>query len=314
MNTPKRHHWWPQLQSGHWTDGDGLIHVTRSDGSTFRAPPSKIGVEGDLYTRYELEGLKDLTVEKWFSEEIEGPFVSALNNLSLMDQVTVSPIPAKRPDKEQELRELGFKVPRVVERLSISSRDRDAINGYLAALLVRNPLYLAKLVDFHDREKTPLPLNISRSSAIKTVAIDNMIYVFNLYKDRIATADLGLLLAEGSNEFLFADCGISAQEPWRQGIVPFDIHAPLTPRMALEVLPVQGRTEASCFIMRVNAQGAARMNRIVLGNAQRFVFSRQKPPIAFIKENFGKPAPKSIGIRSVGGRIDTKFDRSRDRG
>jgi hypothetical protein len=45
----------------------------------------------------------------------------------------------------------------------------------------------------------------------------------------------------------------------------------------------------------------------------QFVFSRQKPPLQFIKEHFGKPAPKSIGIRMRNGEVETRFDRSRDR-
>ncbi len=313
MTKPKRHHWWPQLQSGHWTDADGLINVTRADGSTFRAPPSKIGVEGELYTRYELAGEKDLTIEHWFGQQIETPFVKALERLATMEGVKVSPLPARRSDKEQELRELGFIVPTKVEEMILSAEHRDAIDRYLAALLVRSPRYLAKLVAFHDREGTPLPAALPRDAAIKTVALDNMLQVFEIYRDRIARAHLGLLLIEGTNELLFSDAGISAEEPWRSGPVPFDIHAPLTPKMAIEVMPVPDSHSRRCLIMRANNRGAARMNRIALQNAQQFVFSRQKPPLQFIKEHFGKPAPKSIGIRMRNGEVETRFDRSRDR-
>jgi hypothetical protein len=55
------------------------------------------------------------------------------------------------------------------------------------------------------------------------------------------------------------------------------------------------------------------MNRIALQNAHQFVFSRQVPPVQFIKENFGRPAPKSIGIRMRNGEVETTFDQSRDR-
>lgn len=312
MNTPKRHHWWPQLQSGHWTDKDGFVNVTRADGTTFRVPPSKVGVEGELYTRYELTGEKDLTIERWFSREIEAPFVGALKRLSTMEGITVSPLEAKRPEKEQEVRDLGFIVPTKVERLPLVPEHRDAIARYLAALLVRNPLYLAKLARFHDVHGTPLPAGVPRDAAIRTVALDNMLLVFETYRQRIADADFGLILVERGNEFLFSDAGISAEEPWRPGPLPFDIHAPLTPTLALEVFPVPDRGLRNCFIMRVNNQGVARMNRIALQNAQRFVFSRQAPPVKFIKEHFGKPAPKSIGVRMRNGILETKFDRSRD--
>ena len=313
MTRPKRHHWWPQLQSGHWTDAKGFINVTRADGSGFRAPPSKIGVEGELYTRYELAGEKDLTLEHWFGQQIEMPFVQALKRLATMEGIKTSRLPAKRLDKEQELRELGFVVPTKVEEMTLSAEHRDAIARYLAALLVRNPRYLAKLVAFHDRERTPLPEGLPRNAAIKTVALDNMLQVFEIYREQIAQAHFGLLLIEGTNELLFSDAGISAEEPWRPGPLPFDIHAPLTPKMAIEVMPVPDSRSGRCLIMRANNRGTARMNRIALQNAQQFVFSKQKPPRQFITENFGKPAPKSIGIRMRKGQIETTFDRSRDR-
>lgn len=313
VTKPKRHHWWPQLQSGHWTDPNGFINVTRADGSAFRAPPTKIGVEGELYTRYELAGEKDLTIEHWFGQQIEAPFVEALERLATMDGIKVSPLPAKRLDKEKDLRDLGFLVPTKVEEMILSAKHREAIDRYLAALLVRNPRYLAKLIAFHDSEGTSLPAKLPRDAAIKTVALDNMLHVFEIYRDQIARSQLGLLLVEGTNELLFSDAGISAEEPWRPGPLPFEIHAPLTPRMAIEVMPFAGRHPGRCLIMRANNRGVARMNRIALQNAQQFVFSRQKPPVRFIMENFGKPAPQSIGIRMRNGEVETTFDRFRDR-
>jgi hypothetical protein len=292
---------------------DGFINVTRADGSSFRAPPSKIGVEGELYTRYELAGVKDLTIEHWFGQQIESPFVEALERLATMDGIKVSSLPAKQPDKEKDLRELGFIVPTKVEEMILSAKHRNAIDNYLAALLVRNPYYLTKLIAFHDREGTPLPKELPRNVAIKTFALNNMLYVFEIYRDQIARSQLGLLLIEGTNELLFSDAGISAEEPWRPGPLPFDIHAPLTPRMAIEVMPFAGRHPERCLIMRANNRGVARMNRIALQNAQQFVFSRQKPPVQFIMENFGKPAPNSIGIRVRNGEVETTFDRFRDR-
>lgn len=312
MTDPKRHHWWPQLQSGHWTDNDGFINVTRADGTTFRAPPSKIGVEGELYTRYQFADQKDLTIEHWFSREIETPFVAALERLASMDNISTSPLPAKRPEKEQELRELGFLVPTQVEELILSPDHREAINRYLAALLVRNPMYLAKLARFHDAQGTALPDHVPRDAAIRTIALDNMLHVFEVYRQQVSKSHLGLLLVEASNELLFSDAGISAGEPWRPGPLPFEIHAPLTPTMAIEVFPIPNANPRGCLLMRVNNQGVARMNRIALQNAQRFVFSRQPPPLKFIVTNFGKPAPKSIGLRMRNGQVETTFDRLRD--
>lgn len=140
-----------------------------------------------------------------------------------------------------------------------------------------------------------------------------MLQVFEIYREQIARAHLGLLLIEGTNELLFSDAGISAEEPWRPGPLPFDIHAPLTPKIAIEVMPVPDSHPGRCLIMRMNNRGTPRMNRIALQNAQQFVFSKQKPPLQFIRENFGKPASKSIGIRIRNVEVETTFDRSRDR-
>ena len=166
-----------------------------------------------------------------------------------MEGIRVSPLPAKRPDKEQELRELGLLVPTKVEEMILSAEHRDAIDRYLAALLVRSPRYLAKLVAFHDRNGTPLPSEIPRDAAIKTVALDNMLQVFETYRQQISGAHLGLLLIEGTNELLFSDAAISAEEPWRPGPLPFEIHAPLTPKMAIRCcrfLTATPGTASSC--------------------------------------------------------------------
>lgn len=290
-----------------------MISVVRADGTTFKAPPSKVGVEGELYTRYEIANQKDLTIEHWFAQAIESPFAEVLARLLKPADIIRSPLPAKNFEKEQELRELGFIVPTVVERVRLSKAHRRALDSYLAALLVRNPKYLAKLVRFHDQHGTPLPSAITRDQAIKTVALKNMLSVFELYRDHISQAHLGLLFVEGEKEFLFSDAGITANEPWHAGPIPFDIHAPLTPKLAVEVLPVPDPTPRSCFIMRVNNRGVARMNRIALQSAERFVFCRSNPPISFIRKHFGKPAPRSIGMQLKDGNLETVFDRSRDR-
>ena len=310
---PKRHHWWPRLQSGHWTGSDGLVHVTKSNGAFFKTSPLNVGVESELYTRYEVTGQKDLTIERWFSEQIETPFVAAFGALIAVDNVKSSPLPERRPDKERELRELGFVVPKQVETLTLSQPHRAAIDAYIAALLVRNPRYLAKLVAFHDTHGTPLPAEITGSNAIKTIALDNMMSVFELYRTKISAAHFGLLFAESNHEFLFSDAGIVAQEPWQPGPIPFDIHAPLTPKIALEVFPVDDPSPRRCFIMRVNNRGVARMNRIALSSAEEFVFSKGPPPVNFIRKHFGKAAPKSIRLQAINGKVETFFDKGRDR-
>jgi hypothetical protein len=63
--------------------------------------------------------------------------------------------------------------------------------------------------------------------------------------------------------------------------------------------------------MEATNVGVARYNRIVLGGARRFVFTRKDPPLDFITKNFGVPAPKNIGYRVTDGRLETHFDPGR---
>lgn len=312
MSHPKRHHWWPQLQSGHWTDEAGCITAVNADGSTFRASPEKLGVQSELYTRFELTGQKDLTIERWFSAEIEDPFVQALNRIATLDDIMIGWSGARDPAKEREIKELGFKVPRYTEHIKIDPQHRAAIDAYLAALLVRNPRYLEKLIAFHDHEGTPLSSDLPRDQAIKTIALDNMLTVFEIYRDRIADSHIALLIAEGDHEFLFGDGGITAEEPWKKGPIPFTIHAPLTPTLSLNVLPAPFDEVPGLMVMRVNNRGADRMNRLILADCERFVFCRGAPPLKFIQRYFGRPAPKAFGFRIKDGQFETKYDRTRD--
>lgn len=78
---PKRHHWWPQVQSRFWVDSGGLVHATRADGTSFRSSPTNLGVESDLYTRFAEDGSKDTSVEDWFAQAIDGPAKNLIEHL-----------------------------------------------------------------------------------------------------------------------------------------------------------------------------------------------------------------------------------------
>ena len=64
-------------------------------------------------------------------------------------------------------------------------------------------------------------------------------------------------------------------------------------------------------VMEATNQGVARQNRIILGDANRFVFSRQAPPVKFVQKNFGVAAPANIGYRFVHGELETVYDPTR---
>lgn len=87
------------------------------------------------------------------------------------------------------------------------------------------------------------------------------------------------------------------------------MHVPLTPDVALQVLPVPNPIPLrEVPVIEATNPGVARMNRITLSAAQRFVFTRQAPPTTFIRRYFGVPAPASIGYRFINGRLETRYE------
>lgn len=314
MTNPKRHHWWPQLQSKHWRNSDGLIYATRRDGDYFATDPVNIGLEGDLYTRYDLTGAKDLTIERWFSSEIEGPFRETIDFLSELPGLRREQF-FPDPEKKTIARSLGFVAEDFRETIELPPKHRLSLTKYLAALVVRNPRYLSKIRAFHSVNSSSLAKGreLPADKIIKTISLDNMLRLFNQYGEVIIKSELMLIRRDCENEFLFSDAGIAPEEPWLSGTIPFDIHAPLTPDLCIEVLPVPPMRSNSAMLATVKNAGVARLNRIVLGEAERFIFSRKIPPVEFIKKYFGKPAPKSIAHRYVNGKLEVIFDPIRDR-
>lgn len=306
MSQPKRHHWWPQVQSRFWTDSAGLVHVTKQDGTSFRTNPSNIGIESELYTRFSEDAAKDTSIEDWFGKEIDAPARAMIEHLSDPSNTRRRKIRPRR-EKNDQMNELGFRTRDYVEFIPLSYDVRQSIARYISALVVRHPSYLSKLVEFHS--KNGYSENLSRNKAL-----ENMIYIYDIYISEIQNAVIMVCRRDSASEFLYADGGLVVDEPWhhRYGI-PFTIHAPLTPDLALEVIPFPFREvdRSVAYITDMTTNGVARMNRIVLGVAKRFVFSRQPPPGAFISRNFGIPAPKNIGYRIVDGRFETKYEPSR---
>lgn len=306
MTQPKRHHWWPQVQSRYWTCDNNLVHVSRQDGTWFRANPNNIGVESELYTRFKEDDSKDTSIEDWFATQIDSPARTMIEYLCDPSNVRRRRF---RPDaaKAQLARRVGFRVYDYIEFITLNDEIRQAVARYVSALLVRHPAYLAKLIAFHER------IEISKTS-VRNRALDNMLYLYNVYEAVVRKSVFILCRRSGASEFIYADGGLVVDEPWRQGTgIPFDIHAPLTPDISLEVLPMPFPEEdlSIAYVSDATNQGVARMNRIVLGSAERFVFTRQTPPLQFISKYFGVSAPENIGYRFIDGRFETKYEPSR---
>lgn len=295
------------VQSRYWTNSTGYVTVTRADGSSFPSNPLNIGVESELYTRFLEDDSKDIGIEQWFAEAIDQPVTRMIEHMLDPSNSTRRQFRGK-PEKVHLAKALGFRINSYVDSVSIPSDIRNAISDYVSALLVRHPLYLAKLKAFH-KEQT-----VSDKVA-KNKALDNMLHMFNVYRQQVSKSVFILTKRVGSSEYLYSDGGLAVDEPWRREFnIPFDIHAPITPDLALQVLPVPRNlaTDLSeAAIGESTNQGVARQNRIILGSAQRFVFSRQQVPSSFIVRNFGKPAPKNIGYSVINGRLEAFYDPNR---
>src|SRR5205823_6888062 len=100
----------------------------------------------------------------------------------------------------------------------------------------RHPTYLAKLTQFHGGEAAFVNA--------RNRALDNMLRLYNIYADRIGQSVFMISRRVGDAEYLYADGGLMVDEPWRKAYdIPFDIHAPLTPDIAIEVLPIPGAVD-----------------------------------------------------------------------
>jgi hypothetical protein len=211
---------------------------------------------------------------------------------------------AANPSKAQTAKAVGYRVNSYIDEIELTPEIRLAVARYVAALLVRHPAYIKKLIDFHE----------SAGVDARGRALDNMLELYQTYGKRIITAALIVSRRVGDAEFLYADGGLVVSEPWRTEYgIPFDIHAPITPDIALEILPVpSGADLTKATIAESTNRGVARQNRIILGGARRFVFSRQEPPVNFIQKHFGKAAPENIGYQIIGGKFEAFYDPSRD--
>lgn len=306
MNKPKRHHWWPQVQSRHWTQEDGCVCVTRKDGTTFRANPINVAVESELYTRFGADDSKDTWIEEWFGNEIDAPAGMMINHL-------LDPTNIRRrrftPDstKATQARALGFRVYPYLEEILLPDGIRTAIARYVAALLVRHPDYLRRLASL-------VSLGQENPADLRSVALDQMLVLYEQYRERIERSVIMVSRRIGSSEYLYADGGLMVKEPWNQEIgVPFDIHAPLTPDIAIQILPTpEPEKLPTAIVFDATNQGVSRQNRIILGGARRFVFSRQTPPKEFIGKNFGVPAPANICLHVNRTEVHARYDASRE--
>jgi len=126
------------------------------------------------------------------------------------------------------VQELGFIVGDYDERMPLTAPVRTAIANYLAALVVRSPAYLTKLTDWHRANNGPGDLPVDPVT-FREFALENLLYLYDVYREATTGGYISLMIADCDREFLFADGGVTAQEPWSKRPMPFDLYAPLTP-------------------------------------------------------------------------------------
>lgn len=305
---PKRHHWWPQLQSNHWVNADGCINCYDLQlKKVFASQPINIGVQGHLYSKDLQDGGFDPSIEIWFAEEIDTPFSKEFDQIfdfTNIKKQLFRPV----PEKIVLNKKLGFDVDENYRHLlPISKNHKLALSSYLAGLIVRTPRYIEKLVVWHSEENSEI-------GDYRNLALENMRWLHGVYEQKILNSDIMIFLRTGTNEFLYGDNAVHIQEPWRPGPLPFDVYGPMTPDFSVSVLPTGSLNFPNhILVSRAKNKLVARYNHKIIAQSQRFIFSRSCPPIGFIEKSKNKKVPAPFGIRKVGGSIEVTYDKSRDR-
>lgn len=83
-NSPKRHHFIPQMMLRHFADDDGKLWFWRRDfpiGEVKKAQTQNLFVEKDLYTFIASTGIKDVALETFFAR-LEGAGAKFINDLA----------------------------------------------------------------------------------------------------------------------------------------------------------------------------------------------------------------------------------------
>jgi len=228
----------------------------------------------ELYTRIDANGNPNTEIEEWFSTKIEGPFRPILDQILTLPHLTTEPAP-HNAEKKNLVNQLGFITNKSVDFIKLSNNEVHLLSKYIAALLVRTPTYLTKIANYHD---TITPAEFSwgpfcRNDLITQIKLNQMLQALDAYYEVISKSDFIFIKTKCDKEFLYSDTGIVAQEPWNSGGIPFDIHAPLTPELAVNVLPAPNPVfRNKCPVAYLNSQGVSRMNRIIVGNAENFVW------------------------------------------
>lgn len=298
---PKRHHWWPQAQSRFWVDANGNVTVTKQDGTAFLAKPINIGVESELYTRFDEDGNKDASLEDWFANAIDAPARALIEHL--LDPSNTSRRPFRgKPEAAAFAASVGFRTNPYIDFIHLPRSVHEALAHYVAALVVRHPDYLRSLA--------PDPAE-AEQAARRNVSLDVMLDLFEKFSKRILHSNSLIMMLRRieDDQFYFADSGVSTIERWETSPIPFRLQAPITPDVTLSItpLPFGHQFKSQIAIAESTNLAVARANRVIVGAAKRFVFSRGPSDTQFIRRHFGIAPPNDLASRTNAGKFEARW-------
>jgi hypothetical protein len=291
MNSPKRHHWWPECHSKLWVAENGLITMIDIDGVARPVTPENAGVIKHHNTVRLSDGTIDTSLENYFADEIENPVARVL--LRLANERLRSFAWDKYIDKEfasregRGIRADGFLPTKLGYCVSLPAADRIAVARYFASLLVRVPSYKDELKSSLRIEGFRKILNLPEDQATFEADLLHVEIVrrhLSDYAKRLLEC-AWLIIESPNQEILFSDTPIV---PSALGWGDAEALCPISPnRCIMFIRGYKPPMEDSLMIVQSTPRSIRALNQTLLQNSQRFVFCRSSFPLGFILKHFG---------------------------
>jgi hypothetical protein len=289
---PKRHHWWPMAHSCHWVNEDGFITTIHKTGPPFLGRPENVGLQGHHNTLRTPAGEINTDLEKYFEREIDNNVAPVLKAL---DAAPVQIIPGKHilnletlQREKKHIREQGFRIPKNFNFVQISDGQKRHLARYIASMMVRVPTYKDELHSPRLLREMSDSLGVEAkdiSYDLDVAHIDLLKRHLDQYSAKLIRFDWLVFEPDTTDELLIGDAPVIVREFCGGDAL---LYFSLTPRRGLMVVdrwkgPIQGGVQ----IIKVRRKFLNWYNRMVVMNAERAVFCRRPPLIAFVQRHLG---------------------------
>jgi hypothetical protein len=257
----KRHHWWPEAVSQHWTDQDGFINWLRPDGQVLPLSPGNAGVIGHGHSiklgRDAAEAsLWDTSFEKEF-DRADTHFPGVIDWLEKFEKRPISDAPIA--DRFLGVKALDTEISLLVEGL--------------VSLAVRSPMTRESAVGLAEDLRGPLPTR-ERNTLIGL----NIRHLQRLFVSTIGTSGKFVVIYSADREFIFGDGFFHNFTSMIRPAIP-KILAPLTPRIAvLYARPMSYLTNPRISTISIRAEETDGLNLAVQVYARNALYYRQERP------------------------------------